>query len=647
MELPQNEYAKNKDSLDRYLNEMGLIPLLSPEDEKSEVAKMVPILENLHSIVRKNSQYLNDRDRAIFEDKEKFCGINFYQDILSRLVGKENEYDEFKELIIIALNEFEPIKKNLTEVNLRLVVSIAKKRQNQGLSLADLIQYGNIGLINGVLRINPRKKNKLATHLRHWIRQSINRNFQDNELFLVRHPVYIHDAISKVRRITKELDPELRTKPKAIANASFGMFTTEQAEKVLKTINGTMAYSLNTPMTNESDSDTFLDFIPGNSEKGPEEIVTKEDLNMTPQKILKLLSPEIRQDFINYEIEEMTLKEIANQRGISREAIRLRIKSALRILRNPLHRGMYTDFFDSEIPIPPREITINKFTHKQQLIATEICEAQIEPNNYLKSKDALLKEKDIYKEEYNKFLKKYNSLKKFCENNNWPFTLSTLNLLMRNQVPIKITIYGFNESLQVAANEIYSSRKNPELFTETNIPENYKPLKEFCEVNNWPVTLETLELLLENKVPVRITIDGFDETLQNAAKSICFFECEPDECFSLLSESEQKNYKLLKNFCEENEWEFTLFSLQRLLANRIPIKITIKEFSPSRQKTAHAILDSQLEPEDYSEQKYSHDKKDFKSQYDSLKNFCKKEALPFTTETLQMLIENKIPRMSA
>jgi RNA polymerase primary sigma factor len=347
--LDERTAVKERDDLREHLRLRRRKTVTLVEELSIRTQKVQPLMKKLEQI----SQRMDELEREV----EALRGNRAAKE------ERANLEKELQDLMLITLEEpatlrrrvaimksrfaeYEQAKRELSGGNLRLVVSIAKKYRNRGLSFLDLIQEGNTGLMRAVDKYEHRRGFKFSTYATWWIRQAITRAIAD-QARTIRIPVHMIETMSKLRNVSKQLLQALGREPTIEETAKAANISYEECKRVLKI--SRQPISLDRPV-GESEDSYFGDFIEDNSVESPVSAATNEMLKDKIEGVLKTLTYREREIIkLRYGLGDgytYTLEEVGRIFKVTRERVRQIEAKAVRKLQHPVRSRQLEGFLD-------------------------------------------------------------------------------------------------------------------------------------------------------------------------------------------------------------------------------------------------------------------------------------------------------------
>jgi RNA polymerase primary sigma factor len=309
----------SSDPVRMYLKEIGRVPLLSAQEEV-DLAKRI---------------------EAGTLAAERLADLEASGQLAELQPGERRRLERL-------VQRGERAKSELTQANLRLVVSIAKRYVGRGMLILDLIQEGNLGLMRAVEKFDYTKGFKFSTYATWWIRQAITRAIAD-QARTIRIPVHMVESINKVHRVQRQMIQELEREPTVEELAEKVDMTPARVREIMRISQDPL--SLDSPVGEEDDSN-LADFIEDQQAEAPAEMAAKMMLNSAVEEALQELNDRekavVRMRFGLDDGQARTLEEVGREFGVTRERIRQIESKTLAKLRHPHRSQKLRDYLDGE-----------------------------------------------------------------------------------------------------------------------------------------------------------------------------------------------------------------------------------------------------------------------------------------------------------
>lgn len=359
--------SRSQDLVRLYLQEIGRVPLLGRDEEVAEAQKVQRYMqlvelrslaaEKEDGIMRQYLELMNLRDRLAAKLGHRPPLTRWARDaklevtqLKKMLAAGKQAWAQIADLTVEELDKIQTegiqAKEHMIEANLRLVVSVAKKYQNRGLELLDLVQEGTLGLERSVEKFDPTKGYRFSTYAYWWIRQGITRAIATQSR-TIRLPVHITEKLNKIKKAQRKLSQEQGRTPSIDDIARELDMTPPQVREVLLRV--PRSVSLETKVGKEKD--TELGDLLETDEISPEDLLVRESLQRDLQELLADLTRRER-DVIEMRFglldgHPYSLSDVGRALELSRERVRQIEAKALQKLRQPKRRNRIRDYLES------------------------------------------------------------------------------------------------------------------------------------------------------------------------------------------------------------------------------------------------------------------------------------------------------------
>ena len=320
------------------------------EELSIRTQKVQPLMKRLEQVAARMGELVfllreHRAGRAVKEERANL--VKELKDLMRITLETPKSLTKRVELMNIRFRRYEQAKRELSGGNLRLVVSIAKKYRNRGLSFLDLIQEGNTGLMRAVDKYEYRRGYKFSTYATWWIRQAITRAIAD-QARTIRIPVHMIETMSKLRNVSKRLLQEKGREPTIEETARAANISVEETRRVMKISRHPI--SLDRPV-GESEDSYFGDFIEDEAAESPINAATQEMLKEKIDSVLKTLTYREREIIkLRYGLGDgytYTLEEVGRIFKVTRERVRQIEAKAVRKLQHPVRSRQLEGFLES------------------------------------------------------------------------------------------------------------------------------------------------------------------------------------------------------------------------------------------------------------------------------------------------------------